>query len=69
MKVKFGMYWTEYGIQEIELPEGYEKATKEDIIKYIDSIWDTIPLPQEHNYVLDSDNRDFKYFEIIQDKT
>lgn len=55
MKVSFGMYWTCYGRQTVEIPE----MQKEDIPAYLEDNWSDIPLP-EGDYVTGSDELDYE---------
>ena len=61
MRVSFGMYWTSYGRQEIEVPE----MQAEDVINYIKDHWDEIPLP-EGDYVMGSDELDEESLEFAK---
>ena len=59
MKVKFGMYWIVWGIQEVDLPDTYKDASNEEIQEAILDIWKDIPLPEETDYLLGSEEPDF----------
>lgn len=56
-KVSFGMFWQSYGRQEITLPDTVDANNTLEILKYIKSVWDDIPVP-EGSYVPDSDELD-----------
>lgn len=43
-----------YGTQEVELPEDIDTSNESEIKKYVESIWDDIPLP-EGEYISGSD--------------
>ena len=66
-KVSFGMIWSVYGTQEVELPEDIDTSNESEIKKYVESIWDDIPLPEGEyisgSDVLDEDNS----FEVEED--
>lgn len=53
----FGMYWQEYGWQEIEIPDDIDDGDIEAVKDYILSKWDDIPLPIG-DYVSSSDELD-----------
>lgn len=66
-KVSFGMIWSVYGTQEVELPEDIDTSNESEIKKYVESTWDDIPLPEGEyisgSDVLDEDNG----FEVEED--
>lgn len=67
--VTFGMLWTCYGHQTVELPDSIDPNDKEAVLKYIESIWDDesiydIPLP-DGDYVPGSDVLDTEYLKTF----
>lgn len=64
-KVKFGMVWSVYGHQEIELPDEIDVSNEAEVKKYIESKWSDIPLPKGE-YIEGSDVLDEEYIEIIK---
>lgn len=56
-EVKFGMVWQVYGMQTIILPDDIDSNDLNAVKKYIESIWDDIPLP-DGDYVPESDKLD-----------
>ena len=65
MKFKFGMSWEMYGTKEIEVPE--EITTISAAEDYVKKNWDSIPLPETGNYIIDSDKPDFEVAEFVKD--
>lgn len=55
-KFYFGVYWTEYGTQTIDVPANF---TLKEAERYVKDHWDKIELP-EGDYVTDSDEPDFE---------
>lgn len=55
--VSFGMFWQSYGRQSVTLPDYVDENDKDEIVKYLRSIWDDIPLPTG-DYVIGSDELD-----------
>lgn len=64
-RVKFGMVWSVYGHQEIELPDEIDVSNEAEVKKYIQSKWADIPLP-EGDYIVGSDVLDEEVVEIIE---
>lgn len=56
-RVRFGMFWQEYGYQEIDLPDDIDDTDEKAVKDYIKSVWDDIPLPTG-DYVSGSDELD-----------
>lgn len=56
-RVRFGMFWQEYGYQEIDLPDDIDDTDDEAVKDYIKSVWDDISLPTG-DYVSGSDELD-----------
>ena len=66
--VKFGMAWTVYGSQEMELPDTVDVHDKEAVMEYLRENWDQIPIP-EGEYVPGSDSLDEDVpIEVYSDK-
>lgn len=66
-KVKFGIIWSVYGKQTVDLPDDIDKNNIEAVKKYIQSIWADVPLP-EGDYISGSDVLDEDgEIEIIQE--
>lgn len=64
-RVKFGMVWSVYGHQEIELPDEIDVSNEAEVKKYIQSKWADISLP-EGDYIVGSDVLDEEFVEIIE---
>lgn len=56
-KVSFGMCWELYGRQTIDLPDSVNANDPDEVIAYIKSVWENIPLPNG-DYVSESDKLD-----------
>lgn len=66
-KVKFGIIWSVYGKQTVDLPDDIDKNDIEAVKKYIQSIWADVPLP-EGDYISGSDTLDYDgEFVIIEE--
>ena len=52
--VTFGMEWTVYGPQTIELPDDIDENDEQAVREYIIACWSEIPLP-DGDYVPESD--------------
>lgn len=63
-QVKFGITWMTYGEQIIDLPKWINPDDEIGVIDYIESVWETIPLP-EGSYVSYSDALDYENVEIL----
>lgn len=62
--VVFGMTWEEYGHQIVDLPSDIDADDPEAVKNYLLSIWDDIPLPDDHDYVSGSDHLDEDFIEV-----
>jgi len=62
--VTFGMAWEEYGHQTVDLPDNVDPDDLEAVKSYLLSIWDDIPLPDDHDYVSGSDHLDEDFIEV-----
>ena len=65
MKAKFGMYWQVYGYQTVDLPENI--TTEEDAVDWINDNFRDIPLPDDVDYLQDSDGWDEYTIELYED--
>ena len=65
MKAKFGMYWQVYGYQTVDLPENI--TTEEDAVDWINDNFRDIPLPDDVDYLHDSDGWDEYTIELYED--
>lgn len=63
-QVKFGITWMTYGEQIIDLPKWINPDDEIGVIDYIESVWETIPLPAG-SYISCSDNLDYENIEVI----
>ena len=62
-KVKFSVTWQVYGYKILDLPDHLKGAPDDTIKKWICDNWKDIPLPEVDEYLEDSDEPDFDYFE------
>ena len=66
-KVKFGMIWSVYGKQTVDLPDNINPDDLDAVKDYLETIWADIPLP-EGEYIDNSDELDEDgEIEIIKD--
>ena len=66
-KVKFGMIWSVYGKQTVDLPDNINPDDLDAVKDYLETIWADIPLP-EGEYIDNSDDLDEDgEIEIIKD--
>jgi len=63
-KARLGMYWQVYGYQEVELPDDIK--TTEDAIDWIRFNFRDIPLPDDPDYVVGSDDFDEETVELYE---
>lgn len=56
--VSFGMCWQCYGRQEIPLPEHIDQNNREELVKYIQSVLNQVPIPCDGEVVDYSDELD-----------
>lgn len=64
-KVSIGVFWQEYGRQEIDLPENIDENNTAEVLEYIHSIFDDLPLPSG-DYIPDSAEIDPESLTIIK---
>lgn len=60
-RVRFGVAFESYGYTDIEIPDDLDvdgPNGRENLIGYIRSKWDDIPLPSDADYVAGSDELD-----------
>lgn len=56
--VSFGMFWQVYARQTVNLPDDIDPDDDEDVKSYIRSVWDSVPIPRDGDYILGSDEFD-----------
>ena len=65
MKARFGMYWQVYGYQTVDLPD--DITTEEEAVDWINDNFEDIPLPDDADYLSDSDGWDEFTIELYKD--
>lgn len=67
-KVKFGMIWLVTGTQEVNLPDNINPDNEQEVISYLKKNWLRIPIPDNGEYLSDTDVLDKNYpIEIIKE--
>ena len=64
-RVSFGVYWQEYGRQSVTLPDSVNTDDPQEVKKYVESIFDDLPLPSG-GYIDDSAEIDFESDFIVE---
>lgn len=57
-KVSYGVAYTAYGYATTTVPDSVQ--TRDDAIKWLKEHWDEVPIPEEADYIGDSDELDLE---------
>ena len=56
--VRFGMIWLVTGTQEVDLPDDIDTDNENEVISYLKKNWLKIPIPDNGEYLSDTDELD-----------
>lgn len=57
-KVRYGVAYTAYGYATTTIPDSVQ--TRDDAIKWLKEHWNEVPIPEEADYIGDSDELDLE---------